>query len=321
MALDRPIVRIGATCEQVLPDSVDGWFSGPVDEVVTESTPITSLAGAAALTVGSLDCSRRVFGDSLIPTEYVTFEAIPDGAEEFADELVYYVDDGYTVFDSVGDSSAYYCNSYDVNWGCTAVMLVGVVWVRATIQVSTAEPLGDDTARERMHGLLVTAAAVLRNSQPSGPRYVAPADAVRGSAICDDDERVFPIVSSAFGIPDPFHYGYDTFFAGPHIVGLSDSGECGFASESDDTTPSLSISTLPGGAWWAEDWADKPPEVFGTPLRPVEVPGVVAYVGCRDTYCMATVVGGGSAFEVWSSSMTEDELVAGLAAFPELLAA
>jgi hypothetical protein len=320
-ALAAPVMRVPASCSDLASTStLSEWF-----EIVTiedETNPIDSLHAAAVRTTESLDClwAGRL-GDYDFAHSRLELLVRPQ-ADGYSGVAAEHIDDQYTELDTAGDDSVLWCGTWDELWSCGGEMRVGDFWVTSLLQAETSAALSETVAKQRMQSALQRVSAVLRNAEPTGEAWTRPADAFLGSALCDGDRAAaIAVIEDAWAMSEVHVAGGDVVYTDWATFEATDSSACGFWSDGHH----LTISVLPGAAWWGDVWDEVSLGSWATDsadFAEVEVPGADrAVVACVSPYCIAYVIAGGSAFEVDMQDMSREDFVAGLVAIPELVGA
>jgi len=319
--LEAPVLRVPASCSDLATTAaLSEWFE--IVSIDDETNPIDSLHAAAIRTTESLTCLwAGPLGDYDYAHSRLELLVRPQ-ADGYSGMAAEHIDEQYTELDTAGDDSVLWCGTWDEMWSCGAEMRVGDFWVTALLQAETSTALPENIAKQRMQNSLQRVSAVLRNAEPMGDAWTRPADAVLGSTICEGDRAAtIAVLEDAWGMSEVHAAGGDVVYTDWATYDATDSSACGFWSDPHHVT----ISVLPGGAWWGDVWDEGSLSSWATDsavFAEAEVPGADrAVVACVPPYCVAYLIAGGSAFEVDMQGMSREDFVAGLVAIPELVGA
>jgi len=309
-----PAPALPLTCAQLFTiGSVQSHLHANVSTKVDETHVGPELYDLAVLQAGGTECTWG--GDDMTDSSYdtgVVLAILPDAATEFAARAI--PTSGDPVTGTIGNSSEYTCSSGA--W-CDGDVLAGQYWISFIVGDADSPDNGPTPATvEAIMKPIVDAVSKAGGSVSPWARPKTPFD---GAALCTAASAP-SIVSAAMGTTVTAGPGYD--FSGLFGTAASRAGFtfCAWSSAHGQT---LSIQTLPAGAWVYPRVAAAPPlwTLIGHPTA-IDVPGSNGAVSGCGEHCDSLVSFGKSLVQ-FSLGDTQDQptataitqkLIAGIAA-------
>jgi hypothetical protein len=243
--LERPYPDLPLTCEQLAPSTTAALLGGPIPLVYGPETAVRGVADVTALQAGVLTCEWRESWD--LPN--ILINVSPDGATKYDETRSYAFDDGYTVFDTVGDRSHYYCGygSCVVNVLVSGFFLSGVVGRPDLMDELDLAPLVETWLREGAEAIRRAAAEARTWSLPSG--------SYPGWGACHEAEPLLDGLRSVFGRSDLIASGGEGGFSPYEVRGTSIY--CALIPPNSENSVVV-LYLVQGGSWAWDEIASSP---------------------------------------------------------------